>query len=87
MTEVRFTPRAESLLNNLQEETQERIKSDLRDARESPERELEPVQGFDYYKLRTGDYRTLIDWEKDDDVLWVFALGHRSVVYDRHLPP
>jgi len=31
----------------------------------------------------------LIDWEKeaDDDILWVFAVGHRRNVYDRYLPP
>ena len=65
------------------------VKDALRKAVEDPERELEILSDYAYHKLRVGDYRALIDWEKeaDDDILWVFAVGHRRNVYDRHLPP
>jgi mRNA interferase RelE/StbE len=44
-------------------------------------------QADDHYKLRAGDYRAIITWDRDEDVLIVEAVGHRRNVYDRHLPP
>lgn len=87
MPEVRFTPRAHDLLQKLGDDVQERIKHDLRAASENPERELSPLTGHPYFALRTGEFRTLIDWERQADVLWVFAVGHRRNVLDRYLPP
>lgn len=40
-----------------------------------------------YYKLRVGDYRAILSWDREDDVIYVEAVGHRRNVYDRHLPP
>ncbi|MFP4188181.1 MAG: type II toxin-antitoxin system RelE family toxin [Halobacteriales archaeon] len=89
MSEVRLTPSGQRTLESLNSETRERVKDALREAVEHPERELERLREYAYYKLRVGDYRALIDWEKegDEDVLWVFAVGHRRNVYDRYLPP
>lgn len=86
MPEVRFTKRAHSLLSELPADVQERIKDDLREGRENPDK-LEPLSGYNYHKLRTGDYRSLIDWDKEESIIWVFAVGHRRNVYDRYLPP
>lgn len=49
--------------------------------------DLEPLSGYPYYKLRVGDYRVLIDWDRETDTLYVGAVAHRRNVYDRHLPP
>jgi len=48
---------------------------------------LEKLRGYPYYKLRTGDYRAIITWDRDEDVLTVGAVGHRRDIYDRHLRP
>jgi mRNA interferase RelE/StbE len=48
---------------------------------------LEPLSGFPYYKLRAGDYRVIITWDRETNLLRVEAVGHRRNVYDRHLPP
>jgi mRNA interferase RelE/StbE len=48
---------------------------------------LERLSGYPYYKLRAGDYRAIITWNREEDVLIVEAVGHRRNVYDRHLPP
>lgn len=87
MSEVRFTPRAHDLLTDLEEDVQARIKNDLRSASENPGRELSPLTGHPYFAVRTGEFRTLIDWDRDANVLWVFAVGHRRNVFDRYLPP
>jgi len=48
---------------------------------------LESLSGYPYYKLRAGDYRAIITWDQETDILIVEAVGHRRNVYDRHLPP
>jgi mRNA interferase RelE/StbE len=45
------------------------------------------LTGWPYYKLRAGDYRAIITWDRENDRLVVEAVGHRRNVYDRHLPP
>ena len=59
----------------------------LAEARDCTEHRLERLSGYPYYKLRAGDYRAIISWDRENDVLYVEAVGHRRNVYDRHLPP
>jgi mRNA interferase RelE/StbE len=44
----------------------------------------ETLTDYPYYKLRAGDSRAIITWNRDEDVLVVDAGGHRRHVYDRH---
>lgn len=87
MTEVEWTPKALNLLDGLDTETQERLISKLDEARDWTAHRLEKLTGYPYYKLRAGDYRAIITWNREDDRLIVEAVGHRRNVYDRHLPP
>jgi mRNA interferase RelE/StbE len=87
MTEVEITPQADEHLENLESEDRERILKKLAEARDWTEHRLAPLSGWPYYKLRIGDYRAIISWDRENDVLRVEAVGHRRNVYDRHLPP
>jgi mRNA interferase RelE/StbE len=87
MTEVEWTPKALDLLDRLDTETQERLVPKLDEARDWTNHRLEKLTGYPYYKLRAGDYRPIITWNREDDRLIVEAVGHRRNVYDRHLPP
>lgn len=87
MTDVEFTSQAEEHLANLETEPRERILKKLDEAREWTDHRLDPLSGWPYYKLRAGDYRAIITWDREDDVLVVEAVAHRRNVYDRHLPP
>jgi mRNA interferase RelE/StbE len=68
-------------------ETQERLIKKLDEAKDWTSNRLEKLSGYPYYKLRAGDYRAIITWDREQDVLIVEAVGHRRNVYDRHLPP
>ncbi|GAB3410381.1 hypothetical protein GCM10027435_00940 [Haloparvum alkalitolerans] len=57
------------------------------EATEWTDHRLEPLAGYPYYKLRAGDYRAIITWDRSNDRLIVEAVGHRRNVYDRYLPP
>ncbi|ELY30076.1 type II toxin-antitoxin system RelE/ParE family toxin [Haloferax volcanii] len=72
---------------DLDPETRERVLKKLAEAREWTDHRVERLSGWPYYKLRAGDYRAILTWDKDNDVLIVEAVGHRRNVYDRHLPP
>lgn len=87
MTEVEITPQADDHLEELETEARERILKKFGEAQEWTEHRLEPLSNYPYYELRAGDYRAIITWDRDEDVLIVEATGHRRNVYDRHLPP
>lgn len=87
MTDVEITPQADEHLEQLEAEDRERILKKLAEARDWTEHRLDPPSGWPYYKLRAGDYRAIITWDRDGDLLIVEAVGHRRNVYDRHLPP
>jgi mRNA interferase RelE/StbE len=88
MAAVFFTDRGRDRLDDLDPETQERIKSKLSEIENWPEHFLSPLKGRDDYVLRVGDYRVLIQWERHDDendVLYVKSVGHRRNFYDREV--
>lgn len=87
MSDVEITPKADEQLKQLEAEDRERILKKLAEAEDWTEHRLERLSGWPYYKLRAGDYRAIITWDQDDDLLIVEAVGHRRNVYDRHLPP
>lgn len=87
MTEVEYTPKAFSHLDSLDSEAADRVMNKIDEATEWTEHRLERLSGYPYYKLRAGDYRAIITWDREEDILIVEAVGHRRNVYDRHLPP
>lgn len=87
MTEIQWTPKAIELLESLETESQERIVKKLDEAAEWTDHRLEPLSSYPYYKLRAGDYRAIVSWDRQQGVITVEAVGHRRNVYDRHLPP
>ncbi|ERH00963.1 MAG: cytotoxic translational repressor of toxin-antitoxin stability system [Halonotius sp. J07HN6] len=87
MTEVRYTEQALDQLDDLEPDIADRILNKVDEAAEWPDHCLAPLRGFPYYKLRIGDYRAIISWNRGDETLRVEAVGHRRNIYDRHLPP
>ena len=60
MYETRLSSQATKFFRKLEFEVQERIKLKFKELEIEPFRFLEHYEG-DYYKLRIGDYRALID--------------------------
>jgi mRNA interferase RelE/StbE len=55
-------------LAQLEDEARERILKKLAEAREWTDHRLDPLSGWPYYKLRAGDYRAIITWNREADV-------------------
>jgi mRNA interferase RelE/StbE len=87
MTDVEYTDQALEHLANLEDHVADRVMNKVDEATEWTEHRLERLSGYPYYKLRAGDYRAIITWNREEDILIVEAVGHRRNVYDRHLPP
>lgn len=83
MATVELSERARERLADLDAEPRDRIRKKLHEIQDWPDHFLEPLKGTDAYKLRVGDFRVIIDWDRDDETLYVLTLGHRRNVYDR----
>jgi mRNA interferase RelE/StbE len=83
MTEVLLSERAADRLNDIDPEIRDRITEALRSV--DPDRELERLSGSESYKLRVGDYRVIVDWDREAETLYVLTLGGRRNIYDREL--
>jgi len=81
MSEVLLSERARDRLAVLEADTRERIKDALREI--NPDRDLSRLSGEDTHKLRVGDYRVIVDWDRQEDTVYVLTLGHRRNIYDR----
>lgn len=82
--EVEYSQQAVEQLDELEREIAERIVSKLDDVVWKPDHYLKRLSDSPYYRLRVGDYRVIIDWQRDEDpdVLFVRDVGHRSNIYD-----
>lgn len=87
MTDVEYTENALDQLSNLDPPVADRILRKVEEATEWTEHRLEPLSGYAYYKIRAGDWRAIVTWDREQDRIIVKAVGHRRTVYDRHLPP
>ena len=87
MTDVKYTEQALEHLADLEDHVADRVMNKADEATEWTGHRLERLSGYPYYKLRAGDYRAIITWNREEEVLIVEAVGHRRNVYDRHLPP
>jgi mRNA interferase RelE/StbE len=87
MTDAEYTEQALEHLQDLEPDVAQRVLDKVDEATNWPEHCLDRLTGYPYHKLRIGDYRAIITWDRDADLLRVEAVGHRRNVYDRHLPP
>ena len=85
MTEIEYSDQAVDQLGALERHIAERIVEKIEAATEWTDHRLRSLTGSSYYTVRIGDYRAIIDWNRDADVLFVIAVGHRKNIYDRYL--
>ena len=80
---VRLSPQATKFLEKLDGHLSDRIKGKLRKIKNKPFRYLESYVGDDFFKLRIGEYRAIIDVNKENKLVIVRYLNHRRKVYKR----
>ena len=81
--QVLLRPDAAKFLEKLSNDISSRIKDKLRQLKENPFYYLEHYEGDDFYKLRIGEYRALIDVDTKNKIIYVRVIDHRSGIYKR----
>ena len=79
--QVTWHPKASKNLSKLPKDTIKRIFDKIDEVKEDPFRFLEHFEGQNFYKLRIGDYRALIDVNFQNKVLKVQVFNKRGRVY------
>ncbi|MBI2498931.1 type II toxin-antitoxin system RelE/ParE family toxin [Candidatus Woesearchaeota archaeon] len=82
MYELIFTDKAKKQFLKLEKQTQERIGSVLERIKLRPEHFVEKLIGELGYRLRVGDYRIILDIDKNRLIILILKVGHRKNVYD-----
>jgi len=78
---VIWDPKVRRHLKKLPGDVSSRIVKRVKEMKDDPFHYLEHYEGEDFYKLRIGDYRALIDVDFSSKVLRVRVVGHRRNIY------
>lgn len=83
MTEIVVSDTAADWLRDSEPDVRDRIMKKLRSIEDFPDHYLKRLSNSPYYRLRVGDYRIVIDWQREEnpEVLFVREIGHRRNVY------
>ena len=80
--EVLFSDLALKQLRKLDQEIRQRIIATIERIRIRPDEYVRKLVGDDGYRLRVGNYRIIVDLDKERLVILVLRIGHRKNVYD-----
>jgi mRNA interferase RelE/StbE len=79
---VLLHPEAARFLQRTDISIRHRLKEQLAELRESPEKRGERLKGSPFWRLRIGDYRAIYEIDRNRNLVIVLFVGHRSGVYD-----
>jgi len=68
--EIVLTETLVEILEQFETEDAERIINKLEDSNDFPDHFLDRLKNHPGYKLRVGDFRVLIDWDKEHKILY-----------------
>lgn len=79
---IEIAPTAQKQLEKLNKTMQERILAALERIRVRPYRFVRKPSGSGLYSLRVGDYRIILDIQKDRLLILVIKIGHRQNIHE-----
>ena len=82
MYSITFSDLAKKQLFKLPRDLQKRIIAAIERIRIRPESYITKLVGDNGYKFRVGDYRIILDVDKNKLILYILKIGHRKNVYD-----
>jgi len=82
-TEVILTETLFEALEQFESNSADRILSKLDEIESFPDHYLDRLKNHPGHKLRVGDYRVLIDWDRDDDTIYAIDAFERKNEYRR----
>lgn len=82
--EIKLSPDVVIFLEKCEKQLSERIRNKLKALKENPFHFLEHYEGDDFYKLRVGDYRALVEVDASLKFVIIRHLDHRKRIYKYH---
>jgi mRNA interferase RelE/StbE len=83
MYSVEFSHTAENQLYKLETNIQKRIIEVLERIKIRPFHFVKRKQGTNYFILRIGDYRAILDINQEKLIIFILELGHRKNIYEK----
>ena len=77
-TDLEYTAAIQETLAHLEREDAQRVITKLDDILDFPDHYLDRLKNHPGYKLRVGDFRVLIDWDKEDETLYAIDVFERK---------
>jgi mRNA interferase RelE/StbE len=81
--DLEYSETIQETLERLEGEDAKRIIKKLDDVLDFPEHFLDRLKDHPGYKLRVGDFRVLVDWDKDDETLYAIYVFERKNDYQK----
>ena len=82
---VKWRPKALDELRKLPKDIANRIVKKVDAAKDNPFHFLQKLTDDPGYKIRSGDYRIIVDVVEEQKIIAVRVVGHRRNIYKRHL--
>jgi len=79
--EIIFSDTALKQFGKLEKNFQKRISNSLERIKIRPENYIKRLVDEPYYSFRVGDYRLILDIQKDKMIIFIVILGHRRSIY------
>jgi mRNA interferase RelE/StbE len=70
-----------STVEQFETEDAKRVIDKLEDIGDFPDHYLDRLKNHPGYRLRVGDFRVLVDWDKDTEVLYAIDVFERKKAY------
>ncbi len=82
MYDIIFSDIALKQFKKFERKTQEQIQNGLEKIKIRPQAYVTKLVGEDYYRLRTGDYRIILEIKNEQLIIFVIKMGHRKSIYE-----
>ncbi|MFG1461150.1 MAG: type II toxin-antitoxin system RelE/ParE family toxin [Thermoplasmataceae archaeon] len=81
--EIIWSTKAADQMRRLDRSIAKRIHEKVGQLYQNPERFIEKLVRYPYYRLRVGDYRVILDIKHESVRILILKVGHRSRIYER----
>jgi mRNA interferase RelE/StbE len=81
--EIIWSTKAADQMRSLDRSIAKRIHEKVGQLYQNPERFVEKLVRYPYYRLRVGDYRVILDIKHESVRILILKVGHRSRIYER----
>ena len=85
MYEIIFDEKAIEFLNKTEYKIKKRIFEKSISTKEKPFRYFERLAKRDEYKLRVGNYRVIVDIDKNSKKIKILLIGQRKNIYKKYM--